>query len=765
MQDPKTWIGAWPQNAFWTETGESLYFNWNPQGAAPADSLYHITKTDTQPRQVSPDERRNLAPRFSGWHHGKHVYNSSQQQKVYSKNGDLYIYHIDEKETVRLTRTSDRESNARFSAHENAVIFERNNNLFRLSQGTGIITQLTDLRSGQAAGKKEASSDEAFLDEQQLVLFEHVREEKRKKELRETWQKQEEEAGRTAPVFYTGSKRAFDLAMDATERFVSFSLSTSSDRTNTLVQDYITDSGYARDLTARSKVGGSFGTTELFIQDLKRDTTYKIDLHQLEGSYELPAYRRAMGVKEDSSKSKRALIPSFVDWNGSLSQAVVHVRARDNKDRWLALLNPEDGSLKLLDRQHDDAWIAGPGISRYRFGSSEGWLPDNKHYFFQSERTGFSHLYLVNVNSGNVSALTSGEFEVFNPMLLKDGTSWRFTSSEGSPFERHYYEMPLMGGKRTRLTSMQGNNQVTMAPDEKTLGMVYSYSNQPPEIYLQSSGQAAQQATFSPTEAWQSYPWRDPEIIRFKASDGLSVPARIYEPEQSNGAAVLFVHGAGYLQNVHKWWSSYYREYMFHNLLADEGYTVLDVDYRASSGYGRDWRTAIYRHMGGRDLQDFGGASKHLQQTKNIDPERIFIYGGSYGGFITLMALFTEAEHFGGGAALRSVTDWAHYNHGYTSNILNTPAQDSLAYARSSPIYFAEGLEDPLLIAHGMVDTNVQFQDVVRLSQRLIELGKTDWEMAVYPVEGHGFTEPASWTDEYRRILELIKQTVGPDSD
>src|SRR5690606_25071430 len=150
----------------------------------------------------------------------------------------------------------------------------------------------------------------------------------------------------------------------------------------------------------------------------------------------------------------------------------------------------------------------------------------------------------------------------------------------------------------------------------------------------------------------------------------------------------------------------------------------------------------VYRHMGGRDLQDYVDASRYLQREHGIDPERVFIYGGSYGGFITLMALFTEPEHFGGGAALRSVTDWAHYNHPYTANILNTPAEDSLAIARSSPIYFAEGLEDPLLIAHGMVDVNVHFQDVVRLVQRLIELRKENWELAVYPVEDHAFAEP-----------------------
>ena len=172
---------------------------------------------------------------------------------------------------------------------------------------------------------------------------------------------------------------------------------------------------------------------------------------------------------------------------------------------------------------------------------------------------------------------------------------------------------------------------------------------------------------------------------------------------------------------------------------------VLDIDYRGSAGYGRDWRTAIYRHMGGRDLQDQVDGSRYLHGAASASTRSaIGIYGGSYGGFITLMALFTEPKYFGAGAALRSVTDWAHYNHGYTGRILNLPQDDTLAYRQSSPIFFAEGLEDPLLIAHGMVDTNVHFQDVVRLAQRLIELGKTDWEMAVYPVENHGFERPDS---------------------
>lgn len=126
------------------------------------------------------------------------------------------------------------------------------------------------------------------------------------------------------------------------------------------------------------------------------------------------------------------------------------------------------------------------------------------------------------------------------------------------------------------------------------------------------------------------------------------VPARLYRPSDSerSGKAVIFVHGAGYLQNAHRWWSSYSREYMFHNYLVDNGYTVLDIDYRGSAGYGREWRTAIYRHMGGRDLEDHVDGARYLVGEHKIDPARIGIYGGSYGGFITLMAMFTKPGTF-----------------------------------------------------------------------------------------------------------------------
>ena len=199
---------------------------------------------------------------------------------------------------------------------------------------------------------------------------------------------------------------------------------------------------------------------------------------------------------------------------------------------------------------------------------------------------------------------------------------------------------------------------------------------------------------------------------------------------------------------------------MFHQLLVDRGYIVLDLDYRASEGYGRDWRTAIYRNMGHPELDDYLDGLEWIVANGQGDRDHAGIYGGSYGGFMTFMALFKKPGVFKAGAALRPVSDWSQYNHEYTANILNTPELDPEAYKVSSPIEYASGLQDHLLIAHGMMDDNVFFQDSVRLAQRLIELKKDHWELAPYPLERHGFVQPESWYDEYRRIYQLFERTL-----
>ena len=430
----------------------------------------------------------------------------------------------------------------------------------------------------------------------------------------------------------------------------------------------------------------------------------------------------------------------------------------DNKVQRLYTVDGVSGKLTTLDTLRDSAWVGGPCFA------CGGWYDHGRRLWYVSERDGFSHLYTTNADGTGTKQLTRGQFEVRDVALSLDEQTFYLTTNEVSPFIQHLYRMSVNGGARQQITTKAGKHTAVVSPNGRLVADVYSYVNRPPELFVLANRSQAEesQLTTSPTAEWFSFPWIVPEIVMIPASDGVNVPAHIYKPAdmgaKPNGAAVIFVHGAGYLHNVGHFWSEYPREYQFNQYLAAHGYVVLDLDYRGSDGYGRDWRTAIYRHMGGRDLQDQVDASKYLYANYKIDPERVGIYGGSYGGFITLMALFTEPKHFGAGAAIRSVTDWAHYNNGYTSNILNFPQRDTLAYRQSSPIYFAEGLEDPLLMLHGMVDDNVEYIDIVRLEQRLIELGKTNWWLASYPVERHAFVRPDSWTDEYTRIFNLFER-------
>ncbi|WP_373522749.1 prolyl oligopeptidase family serine peptidase [Aquiflexum sp.] len=755
MQDP-IWMGKFPSNIEWDDKGQTIYFMYRSDND-PADSLHKITLgKNQQPVKVSIAEQRERVPANSKT-------NLSKTKKIYAKNGEIYIYDIISETKTSLIKFGDKISNPAFLINENRISFESSNNLYVLNISTGKLQKITSILSGTKTQEKEDKSTEMekWLKEDNLSLLSVIKEREDKKEKTKSYAEAIKE--KEPFSFYLGGKSLANLQLSPDEKFATMLFFSRSDNKRTNVPDYADVSGYTVNLPARTKVGDEPSTVELAIYDLEKDTVFFVSPKNLPGIKDLPDYVKDYPDKEWEEKDRSVSISAPVFSNDG-KNAVVNIRSVDNKDRWIALLDLKSGELKTLDRQRDEAWIGGPGMGWGFGGGTFGWLPDNKHIFFQSEETGFSHLYILDVISGKKKALTSGQFEVFDPSISRNGKYWYLTTSAIHPGERHLYMMPLMGGKMEKLTSMTGNNDVALSPDEKNLAILHSYSNKPWELYLQDNTPKSQpkQFTFGQSEAFQSYKWRDPELITFQASDGELVPARLYVPESSkkNGAAVIFVHGAGYLQNVHKWWSSYFREYMFHNLLTDLGYTVLDIDYRGSAGYGRDWRTAIYRHMGGKDLSDQVDGAKYLINNLEINPEKIGIYGGSYGGFMTLMALFNEPEVFKSGAALRSVTDWAHYNHDYTSNILNEPFNDPIAYRRSSPIYFAEGLKGNLLIAHGMLDVNVHFQDVVRLAQRLIELGKDNWEMAVYPVEDHGFVEPSSWTDEYNRILKLFNETL-----
>ncbi len=755
MRDPK-WIGTSPTNPIWSVDGRTLYFSWNPEKAT-SDSLYFISLDNKKPQKATPQQKRSLLSADDI------TYNSSRSAYCYSKDGDIFYAELKSLKPRLVTQTVERETSAQFSFGERKIVYNRGGNLFSWDISTGETQQLTNIKTETKDRKKDTTLQDQWLRKDQLEYFEVLKQRKQKKDEADAYNKNTA-VKELRSILIAEDKRVQALNISPDGRFVTYSFFKSNTTgVNTVIPSYVTESGFTTEIPGRTKVGAPRGSSEFFLYDREKDTVYSIKADSIPGIKDLPDYLKEYPNQLAERKKKNAnrnVTFSWVSWSPQGQNAVIEVIADDNKDRWIMLVNKETGKLQLLDRQRDEAWISGPGINF----NSVGWIDENT-FWFQSEASGYSHLYTIDVRSASKHQLTSGNYEVQQAQLSRDKKYFYITTNEVHPGEKQFYRLSIVDGKKDRITTMTGNNQVTLSPDESKLAIIYSYSNKPWELYLQETkpNTPAEQITYKArSEEFLSYKWKDPELVSFTARDGATVYARLYKPANphSNKPAVVFVHGAGYLQNAHKWWSSYFREYMFNNMLADEGYYVLDIDYRASAGYGRDFRTGIYRYMGGKDLTDHVDGVNWLVKTYGVNQKKVGVYGGSYGGFITLMGLFTEPDVFAAGAALRSVTNWSNYNHGYTSNILNEPFTDSIAYRRSSPLYFAEGLKGKLLMLHGMIDVNVHFQDIVQLTQRLIELGKDNWDLAVYPMEDHGFIEPSSWTDEYKRIYKLFEEVL-----
>ncbi|NOR74445.1 MAG: prolyl oligopeptidase family serine peptidase [Draconibacterium sp.] len=759
MQNPDKWIGTAPSGILWDDAGENIYFDWNPEQDTLSSLYLYSTKTKIIDR-VSIEKKITLPGKYGN-------YSAEKTHKVYTRNGNIFILDIKKGAEKQLTNWLGRASSPKFVLNDSQVSFTKDKNLFLINLKTRLITQVTNFVAGEDKPEQKSKGQVKWLEEQQEDLFVVLNEREAKSKAGEN--QREKEKVEQPEKIYLGKNRLGGISLSATGKFVIYSTYKSAAGIKaTSVTHHVTKSGYTEEKNARTKVGSPQTKVEMGVFSVDSNKVVKIRTDDIPGLKDLPDYlndypERLPKDSTDIENRKISLLGPV--WNDTEDLALIVALSRDNKDRWILLLDPATGELDLLDRQRDEAWIGGPGIGGWGFSTGDiGWMPDGKSVWFHSEESGYSHLYAVNIETKKKTTLTSGDFEVSGAFVSNDKKHFYFTANKVHPGVKHFYKMEVWGGKLIQITSMEGNNEVTLSPNEKQLASRYSRANKPGELYLQENkpGSQSTQITKSTTVEFNKYNWRIPEFITFDAVDGAEVHARLYRPTtpEKQGSAVVFVHGAGYLQNAHKWWSSYFREYQFHNYLVDNGYTVLDIDYRGSAGYGRDWRTGIYRHMGGKDLSDNVDGAKLLVEKYDISPDKIGLYGGSYGGFITLMAMFNNPNIFTAGGALRSVTDWAHYNHGYTANILNTPVEDSIAFVRSSPIYFADGLQGALLMCHGMVDDNVQFQDIVRITQRFIELGKENWELAVYPVEAHGFREPSSWTDEYKRIFKLFEENL-----
>ena len=385
MQDPN-WMGTFPSNVKWSADSETIYFDYNPEKNTE-DSLYKIELNHTSKiSKVSLEEERGIITSYGD-------FNKDRSKKIFSKDGNLVIYDVKSGKSTQLLDLSEAINNAEFLADDNKISFNAGDNAFIYDKKAGSIKQLTNIAEGKAEEEKEdkTSEKDAWVKDENLELLEVVNQRKTEKESREAYQ--EATAEKENYTFYLEDRDLSNLQVSPNAKFATFKLITRERNGSTDVPNYVDESGYTVNLPARSKVGEDKTSIELAIYNFEKDTVYTLKTDDLPGITDLPDYVKDYPDKE-WEETQREVAPTTVYFSDNGEYAVVNLRSKDNKDRWIAKIDLETGDLNTLDRQRDEAWIAGPGIGYAYYGGEEmGWLPDNKHIYFQSEETGFSHLY------------------------------------------------------------------------------------------------------------------------------------------------------------------------------------------------------------------------------------------------------------------------------------------------------------------------------------------------------------------------------------
>ncbi len=734
-------FGLAPRDLRWSPDGSTLYFRWredpapgqlpddDPWFAVDAAGTELIPLDEAAVREIpGADIARSADGRVMAW----------------TREGTLWVWTAEG--GARPVFAGARAAGAvRVRPDGSAVLFAttgltaastEHGDLWEFRTGSGLLRQVAAVTAAQ----KDPESQEAWLEAQQEELLGVVRDRKAREERRRDLRRTRRAAGPQGIPAPEG-ERAVDLRLSPDGRHIVFrSRKDPAQPKRTSFMEFVNLSGQATEKDARPKVGEALPSWRMGIVAVDPSVRPEdIEVRWVED-----------GVEGDT-------VIHGPWWSPDGSHAAVQVLSVDHKQRWIGLLDLGTGTIRTVDHQTEEAWIGGPlVVGRWSPGYLE-WLPDSEAFAFGSTASGWAMLLLANAD-GEVTPLTTGSFEVRSAELAPDGESFLVTASREHPGEEHLYRLPARGGELERITWGEGMHQWAVSPRGDRVATVFQSLEDFGDLYLVDAESGAEPAriTKSGTDAFHRVAWADSEIVEYDLPDGTTAWARIWDPPagavRGQTPAVVYAHGCGECaQAVVKGWARS-GSIVYANYLIQNGYAAASVDYRGSSGYGHANRTYAYRQMGVSDIDSALPLLDLLVEDHGVARRRIGVYGGSYGGFFTLMSLFRHPGAYAAGVALYPVTDWVHYNQGYTSRILNgSQLDDEEAYRVSSPVYYADGLVDALQIQHGLVDGNVQIQDSFRLAQMLIEKQK-DFDLVVYPVEDHGWDEIPTRRDSYRRM-------------
>jgi dipeptidyl aminopeptidase/acylaminoacyl peptidase len=412
-------------------------------------------------------------------------------------------------------------------------------------------------------------------------------------------------------------------------------------------------------------------------------------------------------------------------------------------------------------------WQAPKGIGSVFHGVNDDtqlWWGAGDRIVFPWERDGWLHLYSVSAQGGPPTLLTPGPFEVEFASLSPDRTTMVYNSNQGDLDRRHLWSVSVAGGPPRQITYGHGIEWSPLLADERgTLAYLHAEARRPGQPALLLDSQSHEAAPQSLSSEFPDKALVEPQPVVFPAADGLTIHGQLFVPRNLRAGerrpAVIFFHGGSRRQMLLGWhyMRYYHNTYAFNQYLANHGYLVLSVNYRSGIGYGLEFREAIdYGAAGASEFNDVQGAGLYLRSRSDVDPNRIGLWGGSYGGYLTALGLARASHLFAAGVDMHGVYDWNAEIRNWVRDYDPRKQEEAARRARdSSPVADVKTWRSPVLVIHGDDDRNVPFNETAHLVEDLRKQG-VHVEQLIFPDEVHDFLTHARWLQTMKAATDFL---------
>jgi dipeptidyl-peptidase-4 len=457
----------------------------------------------------------------------------------------------------------------------------------------------------------------------------------------------------------------------------------------------------------------------------------------------------------DTGSETNQYIPR-ADWLRDSKRLAIQRLNREQTQLELLLADAQTGKSSVLLTEKDTYWL--------NVADDLYFLKDGKRFLWSSERTGYRHLYLYGLDGKQIVQLTTGNWEVAGLEGVDDAKGIvYFSAREKSPTEKHLYRVGLDGKGFARITKEDGTHTIQLSPDATAFVDTNSNAMTPPSQRVgRTDGSSVISLNDNKVEELAEYHLSPVEFIKVKAHDGMELNAWMIKPPNFDAAkkypVLVYTYGGPHAQVVVNAWAG--PTFLWHQLMAQKGFVIFALDNRGSAGRGHVFEAPIHLRFGAQELSDQRDGVAWLKAQPWIDPVRIGIWGWSYGGHMTLHAMFEDPEDFKAGFAGGPVTDWHYYDTIYTERYMGLLPQNEASYKKSSPIETAGHLQGKLLVAHGTGDDNVHFSNTLSLVNKLIEQGKYV-EVLPFPGRGHGVSDPPARIFLMNRVTQFFLENLG----